>query len=322
MSRALPPLNALRAFEAAARHLSVTRGAAELNVTPSAISHHIKALEEYFQVRLFKPSRRRLELSDAGRALLPDLSAGFDRLLAATEILRPTDTRGQLTIGAAGSFAVKWLIPRLSDFNARYPEIDVRVAAAPLLVDATEEALESGDVDVVVRFGPGHYPGYEVQRLMEEEVFPVCNPAIVNPARPLDRPADLAHHVLIHDEGYLHYAREGIRFKTTFPDWRMWTEAAGLDGLDLSHGPRFSTSALAIQAAVDGQGVMLGRSVLVHDDLAAGRLIKPFELSVSNVFAYYSISRRDDVNRAEIAAFRSWVNHKSMEMTFDVAAAE
>lgn len=314
MSRSLPPLNALRAFEAAARHLSVTKAAAELNVTPSAISHHIKALEEYFEVRLFMPSRRRLELSEAGRAFLPDLTDGFDRLFAATELLRASDTQGQLTVGTAGSFAVQWLVPRLSDFNARYPEIDVRVQAAPLLVDATEEALESGDVDVVIRFGPGHYPGHDVQRLMDEVVYPVCSPDIVDKDRPLNRPADLARHVLIHDEGYTHYAREGLRFKTTFPDWRMWAEAAGLDGLDLSHGPRFSTSALAIQAAVDGQGVMMGRSVLVHDELQAGRLIKPFELSVSNVFAYYGISREGDTGRAEIAAFRNWVGQKAGEM--------
>lgn len=156
MIRQLPPLNALRAFEAAARHLSVTKAASELNVTPSAVSHHVKALEEYFDVKLFKMSRRKLELTGAGRRFLPDLSEGFNRLAAAAELLRARDTAGQLTVGTAGSFAVKWLVPRLSGFNRRYPEIDVRVAAAPLLVDATEEALESGDVDFVIRFGPGH----------------------------------------------------------------------------------------------------------------------------------------------------------------------
>lgn len=307
MTRTLPPLNALRAFEAAARHLSVTKAAAELNVTPSAVSHHIKALEDHLDVKLFRPVRRKLELTDAGRQFLPGLSDGFDRLSAAADSLRARDTSAQLTVGTAGSFAAKWLVPRLSDLNRHYPDLDVRIAAAPLLVDATEDALESGDVDVVVRFGPGHYPGFHVHRLMSEEVYPVCSPAIIDEARPLDNPTDLARHTLIHDEGYMHYAREGIRFKTTFPDWNMWYQAAGLGALEGTHGPRFSTSALAIQAAVDGQGVAMGRSVLVRDDLAAGRLIKPFELAISNVFAYYCICLETETGRPEITAFRNWL---------------
>lgn len=307
MNRALPPLNALRAFEAAARNLSATKAAAELGVTPSAVSHHIKALEDHFGVRLFKPSRRKLELTDTGRQFLPGLSAGFDQLMSAVDALRAGDTQAQLTVGTAGSFAAKWLVPRLSDLNRHYPDLEVRVAAAPLLVDATEDALESGDVDIVIRFGPGHYPGFDVHPLMPEEVFPVCSPDLIDPDHPLNSPADLAHHVLIHDEGYMHYAEEGIRFKTTFPDWHMWHQAAGIGSLHTPHGPRFNTSALAIQAAVDGQGVALGRSVLVHDDLAAGRLIKPFELSISNVFAYYCISRETDDDRPELAAFRNWL---------------
>lgn len=307
MNRTLPALNALRAFEAAARNLSATKAAAELGVTPSAVSHHIKALEEHFGVRLFKPSRRTLELTDAGRQFLPGLSTGFDHLASSVDALRARDTHAKLTVGTAGSFAAKWLVPRLSDLNRHYPDLEVRVAAAPLLVDATEDALESGDVDVVIRFGPGHYPGFDVHPLMREEVFPVCSPDLIDTAHPLGAPSDLVHHVLIHDEGYMHYAQEGVRFKTTFPDWHMWYQAAGIGSLLTSHGPRFSTSALAIQAAVDGQGVALGRSVLVRDDLAAGRLVKPFELSISNVFAYYCISRQTDEDRPELAAFRNWL---------------
>lgn len=307
MTQTLPPLNALRAFEAAARNLSVTKAAIELNVTPSAVSHHIRTLEIYFDIKLFRPVRRKLELTEPGRQLLPGLSDGFSQLVASVDTLRARDTSAKLTVGTAGSFAVKWLVPRLSDLNRHYPDMEVRVAAAPLLVDATEEALIGGDVDIVIRFGPGHYPGFEVHPLMAEEVFPVCRPDIIDENRPLTVPSDLERHTLIHDEGYMHYAQEGARFKTTFPDWNMWFQAAGIGSLDTSHGPHFSTSALAIQAAVDGQGVALGRSVLVRDDLAAGRLIKPFELSISNVFAYYCICLDNEDDRPELAAFRNWL---------------
>lgn len=307
MNRTLPPLNALRAFEAAARNLSVTKAAAELGVTPSAVSHHIKTLEDHFHVKFFRPVRRKLELTDVGRQFLPGLSMGFDQLASSVDALRARDTHAKLTVGTAGSFAGKWLVPRLSDLNRHYPDLEVRVAAAPLLVDATEDALESGDVDIVIRFGPGHYPGFEVHPLMPEEVFPVCSPDLIDGDHPLISPSDLVHQVLIHDEGYMHYAQEGIRFKTTFPDWNMWYQAAGIGSLPTEHGPRFSTSALAIQAAVDGQGVALGRSVLVRDDLAAGRLVKPFELSISNVFAYYCISLESSDDKPELAAFRNWL---------------
>ena len=303
----LPPLNALRAFEATARHMSVTKAAKELNVTPSAVSHQIKAVEDFYELKLFQPSRRKLQLTDAGRLMVPSLSDAFNKIFMVSDQLRSMDRRKQLTVGSAGSFSMKWLIPRIPDFKEENPDIDVRVAAAPLLKDATEEALTNEDVDIVVRFGPGHYAGYHVDYLFPETAFPVCSPSLLGKDRPLDSPDDLANFDLIHDEGYMHYTNEGVRFHTTFPDWAMWLEAAGATNVEATRGTRFSTSAMAIEAAIEGQGIVLGRSVLVQDDIAAGRLVKPFELSVSNLFAYYSICSKDNANKSEVAVFRYWL---------------
>lgn len=221
--------------------------------------------------------------------------------------MRSMDRRKQLTVGSAGSFAMKWLIPRISDFKQENPDIHVRVAAAPLLKDATEEALTNEDVDVVVRFGPGHYAGYHVDYLFPETAFPVCGPKLLEAEHALRTPDDLTNFDLIHDEGYMHYANEGVRFHTTFPDWSMWLEAAGATKVEATRGSRFSTSAMAIEAAIEGQGIVLGRSVLVQDDIDAGRLVKPFELSVSNLFAYYSICLKENANKSEVAIFRYWL---------------
>jgi len=311
--RSLPPLNALRAFEATARNMSVTKAANELNVTPSAVSHQIKALEEYFDVKLFLPSRRKLRLTDSGRLLIPALSEAFNKIFMVSDHLRSLEKHKLLTVGTARSFAVKWLIPKISEFTDEFPDIEVRIAATPLLKDATEEALNNEDVDIVVRFGPGHYSGYNVDYLFPEVVFPVCSPYLIKPERPLNKPSDLRHFNLIHDEGYMHYSSEGVRFHTTFPDWAMWLEAVGVTNIDANRGSRFSTSIMAIEAALDGQGIVLGRSVLVQDDLATGRLIKPLELSISNLFAYYAICLKDNAIKPEISVFRYWLERKAKE---------
>ena len=313
MTARLPPLNSLRAFEVAARLLSVTNAAAELNVTPSAISHHIKALENYYGVALFTSSRRRLVLTEAGRKFLPWLSEGFNRLIAASNVLHSVRSEGSLTVVVSGSLAVKWLVPRLPAFNRRFPDLDMRVVASSLMLDRTETYLNNGDADIVIRFGPGHYPGYLVQRLMSDDVFPVCSPAIVTEETPLSTPTDLRHHPLIHDEGYMHYKEESLRFDTTFPDWHMWCDAAGIDFTQMKHGGIFTTSAMAVRAALDGQGVVLGRSSMVLDDLTAGHLIKPFNLTVTNLFAYYSICLESAVQRPEVITFRDWLGEIAAE---------
>jgi LysR family glycine cleavage system transcriptional activator len=294
MPRRLPPLNALRAFEAAGRHLSFTRAADELNVTAAAISHQVKALEDFLGVALFRRLPRGLLLTEAGQACLPGLSDGFDGLAEAVERARGTETRGVLTVSAPPSLAGKWLVPRLERFREAHPDIDIRVSASMDLVDFARD-----DVDVALRFGPGRYPGLRADLLMGEEVFPVCSPALIDGPHPLRTPDDLRWQTLIHDDS-------GTSDET-FPDWRMWLRAAGVTGVDAGRGPRFSPSSMAIQAAVEGQGVILGRGVLVAADLAAGRLVKPFELTFPVAFSYSLVCPEATAERPKIVAFRNWM---------------
>ena len=270
MVRRLPPLNALRAFEAAARHLSFTRAADELNVTQAAVSHQVKALEEWLGMPLFRRLNRSLLLTDAGQSYMPRLRDAFDTIDQATRGLNAHESGGTLTISTMDSFAAKWLVPRLGRFRARHPEIDTRVTASDRLVDFKRE-----DVDVGIRYGRGRYPGLQVVRLMTEDVFPVCSPALAGGEPPLREPADLKHHTLLHDDLAV--------------DWRTWLAAAGVRDVDADRGQWFSHSSLVLQVALDGQGVALGRSALLAEDLAAGRLVKPFELTLPADFAYYMV---------------------------------
>lgn len=294
VSRRLPPLNALRAFEAAARHLSFAKAAEELSVTPAAISHQIKGLEDYLGVKLFRRAKRAIWLTEAGQACLPDLREGFDRLAAGIDRLRDLDESGVVTVSAPPSFAGKWLVPRLDRFRAAHPDIDVRVDASVQLVDFVRD-----DVDIGVRYGAGNYPGLESELLMCEEVFPVCSPALLGGATPLSSPADLRAQTLLHED-------QG-QYDDTFPDWRMWLLAAGAHDVDPTRGPRFSSSELVTQAAIDGQGIALGRSVVVAGDLAAGRLVQPFALTYPVSFGYHVALPAIALERAKVAAFRDWI---------------
>ncbi len=294
MARRLPPLNALRAFEAAARNLSFKEAAAELNVTPAAISHQVKALEEHLGVALFRRLNRRLLLTDAGQAALPDLRVGFDKLAAAAERLGAHRARGLLTVSVEPSFAAKWLVRRVDRFAAAHPEIDLRI-------DATAELVWLGQdgVDMGIRYGAGHYAGLRADRLIGEEVFPVCSPRLLDGPRPLRTPADLARHTLLHE------AWESI--DPGWPTWRMWLAAAGVEGVDADRGPRYSLSSMAIQAALEGHGVALAGSVVVADDLAAGRLVRPFALGFRPDLAYYLVSPEATAESPKVAAFRDWL---------------
>lgn len=294
MPVSLPPLNALRAFEAAGRHLSVSRAAAELHVTPAAISHQIKALEAYLGVSLFRRRNRALLLTDAGQACLPGLRQGFEHLAAAVEAARDQIANRPLTVSVAPSFGAKWLVPRLDRFSAAYPGIDVRLDASTRLVDPLRE-----DVDLCIRYGPGDYPGLFVERLMAEEVVPVCSPALLEGPTGLRTPADLCGHVLLHYDAPS--GGDGL------PDWSMWLAAAGVKNCDISRGPRFTMASMAVQAAIAGQGVALAGSVLVADDIAAGRLVKPFELRFPGKFAYYLVCSSAAAEQPRIVAFRDWL---------------
>lgn len=303
----LPPLNALRAFEAGARHLSFAMAAKELHVTPAAVSHQVKGLEEYLGQRLFRRLARGLELTRAGRALLPKLREGFERFGEALDALRALEDAGTLALSVAPSFATRWLAPRLHRFVSAHPELDVRINASTRLIDPKKDELASGDTvagspvedaDIVVRFGTGDYPGFRVDKLLPVTVTPMCSPRLIEGAQPLRSPADLKHHVLIHDN-------------VTYDDgrqlWDAWFEAAGMGEADTSHGLRFSHAMLALEAAADGMGVALGMPVLAQSDLASGRLVAPLELSLPLKFAYYIVSGEDTAERNDVAAFRNWL---------------
>ncbi|GAB4346896.1 MAG: transcriptional regulator GcvA [Gammaproteobacteria bacterium] len=295
MSRQLPSLNALRAFEAAGRHLSLTRAAEELHVTPAAISHQVKSLEEYLNAPLFKRVNRGLLLTDTGQMLLPGLSDAFDRVAEVVSLARKTDDQRTLTVSVSQSFASKWLIPRLDRFYAQYPRYEIRLDASPRLVDFEREGIDLG-----VRYGTGGWGGgLEEIRLFREEVFPVCSPKLQAGEHPIHHPEDLKWHTLLHMEAI--FAGEG------WIDWENWLKAAGVTDIDPRRGPRFSLLSMAIEAAIEGQGVALGRSVLVADDLAAGRLVKPLADSVPIDFAYYLVYPRRVANNPKIAAFRNWL---------------
>ena len=288
MSRRLPPLNALRAFEAAARLLSFTKAAEELHVTQAAVSHQVKGLEEFLGIKLFRRMNRSLLLTDDGQAYLPPVNKSFDLLNRATRDLRNKDGSGRLTVSVMPSFAAAWLVPRLGRFRQLHPDIDLRIDPLPTLVDFTQ-----GDVDIGIRYGRGKYPGLQSDRLFEEDIFPVCSPGLLDGEPPLIQPQDLAHHTLLHDDGH--------------GDWRTWLLAAGVDDINPERGTIFSDSSMLIDAAVAGQGVALARSVLAADELAAGRLVKPFNLHLSRDFAYYVVYPTATAEQSKIIAFRDWL---------------
>jgi LysR family glycine cleavage system transcriptional activator len=288
MARKLPPLNALRAFEAAARHLSFTRAANELNVTQAAISHQVKALEARLGVVLFRRLNRALSLTAAGEGYLPAVRDAFDAIAAATDRLYADEAGGRLTVTTIHSFAGAWLLPRLLQFHVVHPEIDVLLDAADEVVD-----LARGQVDLAIRYGNGNWPGLRAEQWMTEDIFPVCSPDLVGGPVPLRTPADLRHQTLLHDDMRV--------------NWRVWLDAAGVEGVDAETGPGFTDSRLVLQAAIGGHGVALARSLLVADDLAAGRLVRPFEVALPAGYAYYIVTAPEDWDRPKVRAFREWL---------------
>jgi len=294
MPRRIAPLNALRAFEAAARHLSFTKAAAELHVTPAAISHQIKGLEESCGVRLFQRMTRSILLTDAAQQVLPLLREGFDLLADASERLTMPRLDNLLTVSAAPSIAARWLIARLERFRIAEPDIDVRLDASDRLADFTRDG-----VDLAIRYGGGRYPGLHVERLFATTVVPVCSPALAAGTPPLRVPADLAGHALIHFE----WDRQDF----TWPTWKMWLLAAGVGNVDPARGPRFNDAGLALQTAIDGHGIALMTDVLAVDDIAAGRLVRPFELTLSTNFGYFVVCPKERAELPKIRAFRAWL---------------
>lgn len=290
MTIPLPSLNGLRAFEAAARHLSFTRAAAELNVTQTAISHQIRRLEEQLGLRLFVRQNRALSLTTEAQGYLPAIRAAFEDLRRATERLRRPEREGVLTVSTTASLAAKWLVSRVAAFQDANPAIEVRITTSAHLVDFRRE-----EVDMAVRYGRGNWPGLRAQWLMAEDIFPVCSPALLRGPKPLRRPEDLAHHTLLHTT----VSRE---------DWQLWLTAAGLPvALASRRGLTFDQSFMAIQAAVDGLGVALGRTRFVEADIAAGRLVVPFDVVLPADAGFYIVAPAETADTPKIALFRDWL---------------
>jgi LysR family glycine cleavage system transcriptional activator len=286
----LPSLNGLRAFEAAARMLSFTEAAAELNVTQTAVSHQIRRLEDQLGIKLFIRQNRNLTLTQEAEDYLPSVRAAFEDLRRATERLHRSGHDGRLTVSTTASLATKWLVSRVAAFQDSHPGMEVRITTSTHLVDFRRE-----EVDVAVRYGHGHWPGLRAHWLMAERLFPVCAPALLHGSEPLNQPADLARHTLLHT-------------MTFRDDWRLWLTAAGLPvSIAARRGLTFDMSFLAIQAAVEGLGVALGRQQLVDGDVAAGRLIAPFDTVLPQDAGYYVVTPEATADTPKIILFRNWL---------------
>ena len=288
MSRRLPPLNSLRVFEAAARHLSFTRAAEELFVTQAAVSHQIKALEEFLGLKLFRRRNRSLLLTEEGQSYFLDIKEIFSSLSEATDKVLERSAKGALTISLPPSFAIQWLVPRLSDFNNQEPDIDVRIKA----VDMDEGSLTE-DVDVAIYYGRGNWPGLRVELLYQEQLLPLCSPQVLLNEKPLATIDDLRFHTLLHD--------------TSRKDWKLFVKQFELAGMNVNQGPIFSHSAMVVQAAIHGQGVALAHSVLAKPDIDSGRLVCPFNEVLVSKNSYYIVCREQQLEIGKISAFREWV---------------
>ncbi len=298
MNTHLPPLSALRAFEAAARHMSFSKAADELHVTPAAISHQIHALEEDLGVRLFYRMNRSIELTASGRILLPGLTEAFAGIQSSVRRLRAHNDTGTLTVTASPSFAAKWLVLRLHRFQEQCAEVDVRISASDDVVDLTK-----GDFDIAIRYGSGKYPGLDVELLFTNEVFPACSPQLLTAGPPLRIPADLARHTLIHDQA--------VERDPLVPTWPMWLKAAGVKDVPVTAGLTLNNMHLALDAAIAGHGVVLAYSTIAEADLAAGRLVRLFSLALPDQFAYYIVTAPGALERPKVRAFRNWLRQEA-----------
>lgn len=308
MTAHLPSLNALRVFEAAARHLSFKKAAQELHVTPAAISHQVKALEGYLGFQLFRRLNRGLVLTDAAQASLPKLREGFECLVEAVGQIQASERAGVLRVNVIPGFASKWLVPRLHRFVAAQPEIDVKISASLQLVNAQTKAQEAGielldvpidDADILIRFGLGNYPGFRVNKLFSVVAAPMCSPSLQEGEYPLRQPADLHHHVLLHDDSVYLLGERSY--------WDRWLELAGVQGVDTSRGLRFTHAEMALEAAAEGLGVVLTLTALATSELAAGRLIMPFQLDLPLDYAYYLVCPEATASCPKVAIFREWL---------------
>jgi len=292
MSRRLPPLNSLKVFEAAARHLSFTRAAEELFVTQAAVSHQIKTLEDFLGLKLFRRRNRSLLLTEEGQSYFLDIKDVFTSLSEATDKVLERSEKGALTISLPPSFAIQWLVPRLADFNQQEPDIDVRIKA----VDMDEGSL-TDDVDVAIYYGRGNWPGLRADKLYQEFLIPVCSPQRLLGDKSLETLGDLKHHTLLHD--------------TSRKEWKQFVREHDIDDVNVNHGPIFSHTTMVLQAAVHGQGVALGNNVLAQPEIDAGRLVCPFDEVLVTKNAFYVVCHEQQADTGRISTFRDWMLAKA-----------
>ncbi len=308
MKRQLPPLNALRAFESAARHLSITLAAEELHVTPAAISHQIRLFESHIGLPVFARNGRGLVLTDAGMAGLKHLQQGFLSFSAAMDAIDSLGETGLLTISVAPSFAAKWLLPCLHLFQERHPDIDVHVSASMQLVDFSRDG-----VDLAIRYGAGNYNELSYEKLLPEAVFPVCSPAYLLANGPLHQASDLGGRTLLHDDSPDN--------DPSCPNWEMWLRASGAPFVDASRGPRFNQASLVLEAAILGRGIALAKSTLAAADIASRRLVAPFAATHPIDFAYYIVAPKPKFNLPKVSQFRDWLREQASTRLSERAVA-
>ncbi|BBP59484.1 transcriptional regulator GcvA [Pseudomonas sp. St316] len=291
-------LNALRAFEVSARHQSFSAAAEELNVTPAAVGQLVRTLEQWLGTPLFhrgSSGKARLVATEAAERSLPDIRIGFERLTLGIERMREYSSSGVLTVTVSPAFAAKWLLPRIERFQAATPDTDVRLDTQLKAVDFLTQRI-----DVGVRYGAGHWPGLTAEKLMDEDIYPVCSPQLKGLPDNFQSLAELASETLIHDLSMDEH--------TGFTTWATWLEAAGVKGVSTQRGMKINNSAAVLQAAIDGQGIALARSVMARDDLAAGRLIRLFpDIHFASPLAYYVVYRPECASLPRLKAFRDWL---------------
>ena len=290
-------LNALRAFEVSARHQSFSAAATELNVTPAAVGQLVRTLEDWLGTPLFLRSasgKARLLATEAAEQALPDIRAGFDRLALGLERLKEGSASGVLTVTVSPAFAAKWLLPRIDRFQSAWPDTDVRLDTSLKAVDFVAQRIDIG-----VRYGMGVWPGLTALKLMEEEVYPVCSPKLLR-EHPFGTPADLALETLIHDLS--------MDSQAAFPSWEAWLRKAGVSNLAVTRGLKINNSAAVLQAAAEGHGIALARTIMAQDDLPSGRLVRLFsEISFPSPLAYFIVYRPGCSSKPKLAAFRDWL---------------
>jgi LysR family glycine cleavage system transcriptional activator len=303
----LPPLNALRAFEAAARHLSFKKASRELHVTPGAVGHQVKLLEDHLGTALFVRLTRALELTGEAQAMLPKVREGLDALHAAMQRAREREHTHPLAVVSPPNFAARWLVPRLASFTEKYPDIELHLTSRQEMVDegSDELGLVSGldapaEAPVaMVRFGSGHYPGTRADEVFSVRYVPVCSPRLLVGEHPLRRPADLRHHTLLHDDTVID---EGKR-----PTWSDWLQIAGVENVDATRGPHFGDAALALDAASEGLGVTLAIESLLAPEIKSKRLAVPFRIPAPTGFSYYLVTPEAAAENSAVASFRTWL---------------